>query len=88
MQEIEKMDLITKDNKKFITLDVITYQNKKYAFVNEVTPEKEPTEKYFIFEVNGLQTTPIMDIDLLNKLLPQFQKKLESILTSIVKEEN
>jgi hypothetical protein len=88
MREIEKMDLITKDNKKYITLDVIKYNNKKYAFVNEVTEEKETTENYFVFEANGLKTNTIIDIDLLNKLLPIFQKNLENEITNILKEEN
>jgi hypothetical protein len=48
MREIEKMDLITKDNKKYITLDVIKYNNKKYAFVNEVT-EKKKQQKIILF---------------------------------------
>jgi hypothetical protein len=68
MRKIEKMDLITKGIKKYMTLDVIEYENKKYAFVNEVTNEEEVTQNYLIFEINGLETTTIIDVELLNKL--------------------
>ena len=78
--------IIEKDLKKYIVLDVIKYQNKEYAFVNKVTDdEKNVTKDYYIFYLNEDKKILLLEnIELINILLPIFQKNLEKIIQEVI----
>ena len=79
--ELIQKKIIEKDSKKYIILDVINYQEKKYAFVNKITDdEKNVTSEYYIFTSNQNDIFLLEDVELINKLLPIFQKNLEKLI--------
>lgn len=87
--KIEKADLITKTDGKYITLDVIKYEGKEYAITNKLTNDENEnlTEEYYIFTVINNKIEKIIDNNLIEKLLPIFQNNIEQELKSIMESE-
>lgn len=87
--KIEIADMITFEGEKYITLDVMNYNNINYAFVNKLTHGEEPTKEYFIFKPKGNDDLEILtDNNLINILLPIFQKNIEKQIQEIMAESN
>lgn len=89
--KINIADLITiDDDEKYITLDVLEYEGVEYAFVNKLTSDEEPTDELYIFTVDEDEEdiVKITDEELINKLLPKFQKRLEEQINKIMNEES
>lgn len=87
--KVEKADLITRKDGKYITLDVINYEEQNYAFVNKLTEKTEdPTNELYVFDINGKTTKKVTDTKLLEKLLPIFQKNLENEIKNIMKSDS
>lgn len=88
--EIKEADLITiDDNEKYITLSVLNYEGVDYAFVNKLTEEdEEPTDEIYVFTVLDDDIVKITDVDLINKLLPLFNKKVEEEIKKIMEYES
>ena len=89
--KINIADLITiDDDEKYITLDVLEYEGVEYAFVNKLTSDEEPTDELYIFAVDEDEEdiVKITDEELINKLLPKFQKRLEEQINKIMNEES
>ena len=85
--KIEIADMITFEGEKYITLDVMNYNNINYAFVNKLTQDEEPTKEYFIFKPKGNDDLEILtDNNLINILLPIFQKNIEKQIQEIMAE--
>ena len=78
------------DDEKYITLDVLNYEGNDYAFVNKLTGDEEPTEELYIFTVDEEEEDiiKITNTELINKLLPMFQKRLEGQINKIMNEES
>lgn len=76
-----RYDLITfEDDDKVVVLEVVLYQNKEYLYVNQVLPdESDTTDVYKVLSPNYNDGTfeKIVDLELLNVLLPMFQEKLK-----------
>lgn len=88
--KIEIADLITRPDGKYITLDVTNYEGKNYAFTNKLTDDEneEPTEEFYVFTVINEKIEKITDENLINKLLPIFQKNLEIEFKKIMEDNN
>ena len=82
--EIKEADLITIDDEKYITLKVLNYEGVDYAFVNKLTSDEEPTEELYVFTTKDDDIIKVTDVDLINKLLPIFQEKLEQEINKIM----
>lgn len=76
-----RYDLITfDDDDKVVVLEVVLYNGKEYLYVNQVLPdESDTTDVYKVLSPNYNDGTfeKIIDLELLNVLLPMFQEKLE-----------
>lgn len=76
-----RYDLITfDDDDKVVVLEVVLYNGKEYLYVNQVLPdESDTTDVYKVLSPNYNDGTfeKIVDLELLNVLLPMFQEKLE-----------
>lgn len=87
--KLEIADLITKEDGKYITLDVVEYAGKNYAFTNKLTndEDEEPTEEFYVFTIINNKIEKVIDNDLIEKLLPIFQKNIENELKTIMESE-
>lgn len=76
-----RYDLITfDDDDKVVVLEVVLYNGKEYLYVNQVLPdESDTTDVYKVLSPNYNDGTfeKIIDLELLNVLLPMFQEKLK-----------
>lgn len=68
-------NVITVNDTDYMVLETIDYQGKKYIFTNEIK-EEEPTNDYYIFNVNNSEVTKIVEEELLNKLIEEFKTLL------------
>lgn len=68
-------NVITVNDTDYMVLETIDYQGKKYIFTNEIK-EEEPTNDYYIFNVNNNEVTKIVEEELLNKLIEEFKTLL------------
>jgi len=73
-------DLIEfEDNEKVIVLSSLEHRNNEYVFVNVVTGEElEPTGTYKVMVVDYSDGTlqKVIDPNLLQEILPRFEKRL------------
>jgi len=73
-------DLIEfEDNEKVMVLDALEHRDNEYVFVNVVTGENlEPTETYKVMVVDYSDGTlqKVIDPNILQELLPRFEKRL------------
>lgn len=80
----EKARMIESDNKeKYVTMSVIKENGHEYAFANKFN-NGEPTEEYSIFTIIDNEITIVKDNNLINKLLPIFQKEIANELELIL----
>lgn len=87
--KLEIADMLTFKKEKYITLDVINYEGINYAFVNKLTQDEEPTQEYFIFKPKEIDDIEIVtNTNLINILLPTFQKNVEKQIQEIMAESN
>lgn len=76
--EISNGDLLTIENEKYITLEVLTHEGNKYAFVNKMEEnEEECTDEYYIFKIMEDGIKIIIEQDLMEILIPKFEKILK-----------
>lgn len=68
-------NVITVNDTDYMVLETIDYQGKKYIFTNEIK-EEEPTNDYYIFNINNSEVTKIVEEELLNKLIEEFKTLL------------
>lgn len=71
------------DNEKVMVLDALEHRNNEYVFVNVVTGENlEPTGTYKIMVVDYSDATlqKVIDPNLLQELLPRFEKRLKKLI--------
>ena len=81
----EKSRVIESDNnEEYVTMSVIKENGKEYAFANKFNDKEEPTNEYKIFTMVDDEITVIEDNNLINKLLPIFQKEIEKDLKKIL----
>ncbi len=81
--------IFTKDNKQYITIVTTEYEGKEYAFSSRIDKEtEEVTEEYNVFTTNNDEIIEVNDFDLVNKLLPIFQEKIENEIENIMKGDN
>ena len=79
-------DLIEfEDNEKVVVLDAIEHKGNEYVFVNIVTGDNVnplPTDQYKVMFVDYSNGTlqKIVDTNLLQELLPQFEARLKNQL--------
>lgn len=76
---IEIGDLLTIDDKKYLTLGKIVFMGNDYIFTNEIIND-EPTKQYFIFKKTDDEVEEITDKKSLEILLPMFNKDLQKLL--------
>ena len=73
-------DLIEfEDKERVMVLDALEHRNNEYVFVNVVTGENlEPTEIYKVMVVDYSDGTlqKVIDPNLLQEILPRFEKRL------------
>lgn len=82
----EKARIISNEDSKYVILSVIMENNTEYAFANKLDNSTDtPTDEYCIFTVNESEINIIIDNNLINKLLPKFNKEIESVLGNIDK---
>ena len=81
----EKARMIENDNnEEYITMSVIEENGHEYAFANKLNQDGEPTEEYSIFTITNNEITIIGDNNLINRLLPIFQKEIADDLKKIL----
>lgn len=85
---VKKMDLLTVEGVRYITLEVLSYEGKNYAFMNKLTEEEEVTKEYFIFEIldSGDEVMILDDYDLRMKLIPMFEDLIKKDIEDIINE--
>lgn len=85
---INKMDLLTVEGEKYITLEVLNYEGKNYAFMNKLTEAEEVTKEYYIFEIlgDGDEVLVLDDYDLRTKLIPMFENLIKKDIEDIINE--
>ena len=82
----EKARLISNDDSKYVILSVITENNKEYAFANKLDNNTDvPTDEYCIFTINENDIDIIIDNNLINEMIPKFNKQIENDLRNIDK---
>ena len=72
------------DNVEYVTMSVIKENGKEYAFANKLSEEEESTNEYRIFTIIDDEITVVENNNLINKLLPIFQKEIEKDLKEIL----
>lgn len=76
-----RYDVITfEDDEKVVVLEVVLYNNKEYLYVNGILPDESGVNDiYKVLSPNYNDGTfeKVVDLELLNVLLPMFQEKLE-----------
>ena len=78
-----------KDNKKYINIVTTEYNGNEYAFTTKINEQtEEVTKEYNVFTEKNEEIIQVNDYDLLNKLLPIFQEKIDNELKSIMKGDN
>lgn len=74
-------DVITfTDEDKVLVLEALLFEGGEYLYVNEILPdESDMTDKYKVLVANYADGTleKVIDVDILSKILPIFQEKLE-----------
>ena len=74
-------DVITfTEDDKVLVLEAILYEGVEYLYVNEILPdESDMTDKYKVLGADYSDGTlyKVIDVDILTKVLPIFQEKLE-----------
>ena len=74
-------DLIEfEDNEKVMVLDALEHRDNEYVFVNVVTGDDlEPTDTYKVMVVDYTDGTlqKVIDPNLLQEILPRFEKRLK-----------
>ena len=81
-----KKSLIIEDdnNIEYVVMSVIQEGSKEYAFANKFDKNSEPTEEYRVFTLEDDELEIVEDSDLINKLLPTFQKNIVEDLKEIL----
>lgn len=72
------------NNEEYVTMSVININNKKYAFANKFNDKEQSINEYVIFTMIDNEITILEDNNLINKLLPIFQKEIEKDLRNIL----
>ena len=81
----EKARIIESDNnEEYVTMSVIKENDKEYAFANKLNDKEEPTDEYKIFTIVDDEIIIVEDNNLINRLLPIFQKEIEKDLKEIL----
>ena len=81
--------MFTKDDKQYITIVTTDYKGKEYAFSSRIDEKtEEVTEEYNVFTTDNDEIIEVNDYDLVNKLLPIFQEKIEHEIENIMKGNN
>ncbi len=80
----KRYDVITfEENDKVVVLEALKYEGNEYVYVNEILPdESDVTDVYKVMVVHYEDGTleKVVDPNLLQVLLPQFQQLLEKYL--------
>ena len=80
----KRYDVITfEENDKVVVLEALLHEGNEYVYVNEILPdESDVTDVYKVMVVHYEDGTleKVVDPELLNVLLPQFQKLLEKYI--------
>ena len=83
--KFEKAQVIEDDNGvEYVVMSVIQDGNIEYAFANKFNKNDEPTEEYRVFTLEDDELEIVEDSDLINKLLPIFQKNIVEDLKEIL----
>ena len=77
-------ELLTIEEKKYITLEVLTHKGNNYAFVNKVTDEDECTDEFYIFEILEDGIRIVIEDKLKNELMTKFQNLLEKDIKELL----
>lgn len=87
--KLKQKEIFKKDGKQYIVVVTTNYEGKEYAFANRIEEEKEEvTEEYSVFTVENDEIVYVNDHELINKLLPTFQKQIKSEIEKIMKDNN
>ncbi|MEE3343454.1 MAG: hypothetical protein VZS44_05140 [Bacilli bacterium] len=87
--DLELKKIFRKDGKTFIVIAITEKNGKKYAFSNRIEYEKEEvTDEYNVFTIENGEYAYVNDKELINELLPTFQKQIKEQLEEIMKENN
>ena len=74
-------DVVTfTDEDKGLVLEALLFEGAEYLYVNEILPdESDMTDKYKVLVANYEDGTleKVIDVDILSKILPIFQEKLQ-----------
>ena len=73
--------IITINGENYIVMSRISYEDGAYAFTTKLNKDYEPTEDNFIWKERNQNIEIITDKNLIQQLLPIFQKEIrEKIL--------
>ena len=72
--------IITINEENYIVMSVISYEDGAYAFATKLNEDYDPTEDNFIWKEINQKTELITDKNLIQKLLPIFQKEIREKL--------
>lgn len=72
--------IITINEENYIVISIISYGDGAYAFTTKLKEDYEPTEENFIWKETNQKTELITDENLIQRLLPIFQKEIREKL--------
>lgn len=78
--KLEVGDLLTIEDKEYLTMDIILYEGANYLFTNEIINE-EPTQHYTIFKQEDDEVVEITDSKIINVILPIFNSNIQKLIT-------
>lgn len=84
----EKARIIEINDGLYVTMSIVVYNDISYALANKLDIKENPTDEFSVFIIVNNEYVVVTDINLINQLLPKFQKDLEGDLKSFLDDVN
>ena len=89
MMELIPKKTIEKDGHQFITITTTKHNDKVYALANKIDEKTdEITNEFNVFTIENDEIVYVNDYNLVNMLLPTFQKQIENEIEKLMKDDN
>ena len=77
--KIEAGDLLTIEEKQYLTIDVILFEGINYLFSNEIAND-QPTKQYVIFKQEDDEVEEVEDPKMIEVLFPIFSGNIQKLI--------
>ena len=85
---LNKGDIISLNQNKYIIIELLDYNNEKYAFTNKLKDIEEIGEDFYILKINGNNGNIITDEKLIETLLEKFKNMLNEDIDNLLERNN